>query len=98
MNLRLTVNLQDNILAILTHSTHCYTGVAARIRGTGTGHSEDLACGENLYPRGKSTLNAAPTTGMVPALTCQPSYHTYLDPAPDPWGFPWVQESHKLHP
>lgn len=87
------MNLQDNVPAILTHSTHCYAGVAARIGGTGAGHCEDLASGEDLYPRGKATLNTALTTGMVPAFPSQPSFHIYMDPVPDPLEVPKVGES-----
>lgn len=83
---RLTVNLQKGVPAVLSHSTHCDTGVAARIRSMGAGHSEDLASGEDLHPRGKSTSNAAPTTGTVSVLTSEPWYHTQLESCFRPLG------------
>lgn len=83
---RLTVNLQNSVSAVLTHSTHSYAGVAARIRSVGAGHREDLASGEDLYPRGKPTSNAAPTTGTVPVLTSEPWHHTQLESCARPLG------------
>lgn len=91
------MNLQDSIPAVLAHGAHCYTGVAARIRGTGTGHSEDLASREDLHPRGKSALTTALTPGVVPARTSQPSYHTTWTLLQTPEGSP-RQESPKLYP
>ena len=49
--LTLTVDMQDDVPAILAHCAHGHTGVAARVGDPGTGQCEDTAAGQDLRPQ-----------------------------------------------
>lgn len=56
-SLRLTVDKEHDVPAVLTHRTHGHTGVAARVRGPGTGQGEDPAPGEDLRPQEEASVS-----------------------------------------
>lgn len=56
-SLRLTVDVEDDVPAVLTHCTHSHAGVAARIGGPGTGQHEDPAPREDLCPQTEAHMS-----------------------------------------
>lgn len=51
LRLRLTMDVQDDLPAVLARCAHGHTGVAARVGGPGAGQREDPAPREDLRPQ-----------------------------------------------
>lgn len=66
-SLRLTMDVQDDLPAVLARCAHGHAGVAARVGGPGTGQREDPAPREDLRPQ---------TEAHMRLRTSQASTHT----------------------
>lgn len=72
-SLRLTVDMEDDVSAVLAHCTHGHAGVAARVRGPGTGQREDPAPREDLCPQKEahtSLCTSRVSTHTFPSWPC----------------------------
>lgn len=63
------MDIEHDVPAVLAHRTHGHAGVAARVRGPGTGQGEDPAPGEDLCPQEEA---------HVSLCTSGDSTHTFM--------------------
>lgn len=75
---RLTVDIQHDVPAVLTHRAHGHARVAARVRGPGSGQGEDPAPREDLRPQKEAHVSLCTSGGSSHTFTRWPQQ------APDP--------------
>lgn len=64
-SLRLTVDIEHDVPAVLAHRTHGHAGVAARVRGPGTGQGEDPAPRKDLHAQEEADVNLGTSGGST---------------------------------